>query len=69
MAGRGSRGQEFGMSLVDLAGCSNINVFLNQDLSQQKYTMNNKDVPTGYASIVNYTTENGGNLLWEKYIR
>jgi RHS repeat-associated protein len=61
-AGSGEKGNRLGQSLMELGGCRDINVFLNQDLSQQKYVENNNGTPTGYASIVHYTTENGWGI-------
>jgi hypothetical protein len=61
-AGLGARGAAFGEALVELGGSRDINVFLNQDLSQQKYTYTGNDQPTGYASIVHNSTENGWGI-------
>jgi RHS repeat-associated protein len=66
-AGLGERGKAFGESLVELAGCRDINVFLNQDLSQQKYVYRGNEVPTGFASIVHYTKENGWGITGREY--
>jgi RHS repeat-associated protein len=57
-AGLGTNGLLFGQAILKLADCRSINVFLNQDLSAQKYSYTGNDIPTGYASVTNYEYEN-----------
>ncbi|SRR5260221_407631 len=57
-AGLGAKGNLLGESLLQLGGCRDINVFLNQDLSEQRYAYRGNDIPTGYASVVDQESEN-----------
>jgi RHS repeat-associated protein len=65
-AGLGAKGKQFGQSLLLLGGCRDMNVFLNQDLSEQKYQFYGNQIPTGYASIVNTEFENRWGITGRK---